>query len=65
MEVLYRKEKEEADLLLEQQRLVGGRPEPSVRKRAACSYPSRSTDEHSPKWLPQLSLTPYAVLSFS
>lgn len=38
MEILYKKEKEEADLLLEQQRLVGIYPEFSVRKRAACSH---------------------------
>lgn len=50
MEILYKKEKEEADLLLEQQRLVGVRPESSVRERAACSLtfpvPWMSTRPH-------------------
>lgn len=38
MEILYKKEKEEADLLLEQQRLVGVHLASSVRKRAAWSH---------------------------
>ena len=50
MEILYKKEKEEADLLLEQQRLVGAHPASSVRKGqlALMSHLPRPTDEHSP-----------------
>lgn len=42
MEILYKKEKEEADLLLEQQRLVGVHPESSVRKGQLALIPSLS-----------------------
>lgn len=54
MEILYKKEKEEADLLLEQQRLVGVHPESSVGERAACSrtFP-----------VPRMSMRPHGLLS--
>ena len=66
MEILYKKEKEEADLLLEQQRLVGVHPESSVRKRAACFHitPSLFHRRALAQLLLQLSLIPYAILSF-
>lgn len=56
MEILYKKEKEEADLLLEQQRLVGVHPESSVRKRAACSHTFP---------VPQMSTRPMAGPAFT
>lgn len=40
MEILYKKEKEEADLLLEQQRLVGIHPESSLGKGQLALTPS-------------------------
>lgn len=40
MEILYKKEKEEADLLLEQQRLVGVCPESAAIGKGICSHTS-------------------------
>lgn len=64
MEILYKKEKEEADLLLEQQRLVGAHPTFSIRKGqlALMSHLPRPRDEHSPVASPALTDTMHSCL---
>lgn len=53
MEILYKKEKEEADLLLEQQRLVGILIDLFGKGRLAVTPPC-ATDEHAPNAYPAL-----------